>query len=120
MKRKPAFVEEEDPETGEALLGTESSASFSLSPEQSREKRKSWRKSGSDFMSDSKSEYLGSVLDALKQSQGEETVVTIVTGKYEDNAEVWRECENSGIKYRLFPSNGTYSAPAHGNPVSYA
>jgi hypothetical protein len=109
MKRKPAFAEEEDPETGEAVLGTESSASFSLSPEQSRERRKTWRRSASDFVSDSESLYLGSLLDVLKQSKEEEPLLTIVAGEHDDNptAEAWKECENSGTKFRLFPIKDT-------------
>ncbi|KAF8848153.1 hypothetical protein BDZ45DRAFT_811008 [Acephala macrosclerotiorum] len=111
MKRKPAFAEEEDPETGEAVLGTESSASFSLSPEQSRERRKTWRRSASDFVSDSESSYLGSLLDVLKQSKEEESLLTIVAGEFEHDdtptAEAWKECENSGTKFRLFPIKDT-------------
>ena len=71
MKRKAAFVEEEHPETGEAVLGTESSASIFLTPEQSRERRKTWRRSDSDFASDSESTHLGTVLNVIEQSKDE-------------------------------------------------
>src|ERR1700759_4790637 len=98
MKRKPAFAADEDPITGEAIYGTESSSSFSLSPEQSRERRRSWRKSDSDFVSDSESSYLGSLLHVLQQLKGKSLVTTIVAGENEDTTEAWKECENSGTK----------------------
>jgi hypothetical protein len=110
MKRKAAFAAEEDPETGEAVLGTESSASFFLSPEQSRERRKSWRRSGSDFVRDSESFHLGSALDVIRQSKNEETLLTIIAGEHDDNAEVWKECKNSGTKFRLFALKGRNTA----------
>jgi len=106
MKQKPAFAEEEDPETGEAILGTTNSSSFSLPPEQSRERRKSWRRSASDFVSHSESVYLGSLLDLLNQSKHEEPLLTIVAGENDDTADAWKECENSGTKFRLFPIKG--------------
>jgi hypothetical protein len=106
MKQKPAFAEEEDPETGEAVLGTASSASISLSPEESRERRTSWRRSASDFVSDSESVYLGPLLDVLKQSKHEESLLTVVAGENDDTGEAWKECENSGTKFRLFPIKG--------------
>ena len=112
MKRKAAFVEEEDPKTGEAVLGTESSASIFLSPEQSRERRKVWRRSDSDFTSDSKSTHLGTVLNVIEELKGQESLLTVVAGEYEDNAdiaEVWKECKNAGTKFRLIALKGCSS-----------
>ena len=106
MKRKPAFAEEEDPETGEAVLGTENSASFSLSPEQGRERRRMWRKSASDFVSDSEAVHLGSVLNLLKQRQEGDGQLTIVAGDHDDHEKAWKECENLGRKFRLFRVKG--------------
>jgi hypothetical protein len=110
MKRKPspAFAEEEDPETGEAVLGTSSHASLSLSPEQSHERRKTWRRSASDFASDLQSIHLGSAFDVIKQSAGG-GLLTLVAGDHDDNGEVWKECQNSGTKFRLFPLKGILS-----------
>jgi hypothetical protein len=102
-------VEEEDPETGEAVLGTESSASIVLSPEQSRERRKVWRRSDSDFASDSKSTHLGTVLNVIEELKGQESLLTVVAGEYEDNAEVWKECKNAGTKFRLIALKGCSS-----------
>lgn len=109
MERKPspAFAEEEDPETGEAVLGTSSHASLFLSPEQSHERRKTWRRSASDFASDLQSIHLGSALDVIKQSGEGGSLLTLVAGDHEDNVEVWKECQNSGTKFRLFPLRGT-------------
>lgn len=108
MKRKAAFAEEEDPITGEAILGTETSASFSLSPEQDRERRRKWRKSASDFvMTDSDSVYLGPMLNMIKQAKEHDDLVTIVGGEYEDHEEVWKECQNVGSKFRYFSPKGT-------------
>ncbi|PMD58545.1 uncharacterized protein K444DRAFT_614309 [Hyaloscypha bicolor E] len=102
MKRKAAFVEEEGLETGEAVLGTESSASIFLPPGQSSERRKTWRRSGSDFVSDLESTHLGTVLNVVEQSKNEGGLLTVVAGEHEDNAEVWEECKNAGTKFRLF------------------
>jgi hypothetical protein len=109
MKRKAAFAEEEDPETGEAVIGTESSASIFLSPEESRERRKSWRRSGSDFINDSDVLQLGTALDVIKKSRKEGSLLTIVAGEHDDNEEVWKECKESGMKFRLFVLKGNYS-----------
>ena len=106
MKRKAAFAEEEDPETGEAVAGTESSASFSLSPEQNRERRKMWRKSASDFVNGSEAVRLGSVLDLLKQRKEGVALLTIVAGEHDDHERAWKECEDSGRKFRLFRVKG--------------
>jgi len=106
MKRKAAFVEEEDSKTGEAVLGTESSASIFLPPEQSSERRKTWRRSGSDFVSDLDSTHLGTVLNVVEQSKNEGGLLTVVAGEHEDNAEVWKECKNAGTKFRLFALKG--------------
>jgi len=106
MKRKAAFAVEEDPETGEAVLGTESSASMSLPPELGRERRKSWRRSASDFVSDSESVHLGSVLEVIGQSKKEDSLLTIVAGEHDDNEEVWKPCKDSGTKFRLFVLKG--------------
>ena len=112
MKRKAAFVEEEDSKTGEAVLGTESSASIFLPPEQSSERRKTWRRSGSDFVSDLDSTHLGTVLNVVEQSKNEGGLLTVVAGEHEDNAEVWKECKNAGTKFRLFALKGR-RAPTH-------
>jgi len=109
MKRKPAFIEEEDPETGEAVLGTETSASFFLSAEQNRERRRMWRKSASDFVSDSEAVHLGSILDLLKQRQEKDGLLTIVAGVHDDDEKAWRECENSGGKFRLISGKGEHT-----------
>lgn len=106
MKRKAAFVEEEDSKTGEAVLGTESSASIFQPPEQSSERRKTWRRSGSDFVSDLDSTHLGTVLNVVEQSKNEGGLLTVVAGEHEDNAEVWKECKNAGTKFRLFALKG--------------
>jgi hypothetical protein len=106
MKRKAAFVEEEDSKTGEVVLGTESSASIFLPPEQSSEQRKTWRRSGSDFVSDLESTHLGTVLNVVEQSKNEGGLLTVVAGEHEDNAEVWEECKNAGTKFRLFALKG--------------
>jgi hypothetical protein len=109
MKRKAAFLEEEDPETGEAVLGTESSASIFLSPEESRERRKSWRRSGSDFVSDSESTHLGTVLNVIEEWKSKEAYLTVIAGEHEDNVEVWKECKSAGTKFRLFALKGCLS-----------
>lgn len=113
MKRKveAAFAAEEDPETGEAVLGTESRASiFSPADEQSSsEKRKSWRKSDSDFASDAESTHLGTVLDVIEELKGRNTFLTVLAGDHEDNAEVWKECKNAGTKLRLFALKGWFT-----------
>lgn len=106
MKPQPAFAEEEDPKTGEAVLGTENSASFSSLPEQSSKRRKIWRNSESNFTSDSESLHLGLLLDVLKQPK-QDALLTIVAGEHDDNEEVWKECEKSGGKFRLFPLKGS-------------
>lgn len=107
MKRKPepATAGDEDPETGEVIVGTEHSASISESPEDKPERRKKWRRSSSDFHNDCTSKYLGSVLDVIIEAKKGE-MLSIVAGKHDDNGEVWKECEKLGFKYRAFYTEG--------------
>ena len=115
MNRKPAFAEEVDPATGEPIPGgPESSAAFSLTAEQAREQRKTWRRSLSDYALDSSSSNLGHLRDVLvaqckKNENGEEKeFLTIVAGEHEDipTIEAWKECEDLGGKFRLFRFKG--------------
>jgi hypothetical protein len=118
MKRKaePASIEEEeeDPKTGEILLKPGESASITSSPDQ-YERRRQWRKSDLDFQSGSASEPLGSMTEVISEANlPEGEIFTVLAGEYDDNVEVWKECERLGRQYRAFYFAGKHKCSVAG------
>jgi hypothetical protein len=104
MKRnaEPASLEEEeeDPRTGDIRRKAAASASITSSSDQF-ERRRKWRKSDLDFQTGSASKSLGSMLEIIGLAK-EGEMLTVLAGEHEDNAKVWKDCEKSGRKYRVF------------------
>ena len=82
---------------------------FSSHQNRAMSDEKIWR-SASEFTSDLQSIHLGSALDVIKQLGEGGNLLTLLAGDHEDNAEVWKECQNSGTQFRLFPLKGTVSS----------
>lgn len=60
-------------------------------------------------MGDSISRDLGPMLEVLElHGKKRNELLTIVAGEHEDNAEVWKKCQDSGVKFRMFPLQGMY------------
>jgi hypothetical protein len=111
MKRKlqSAYLEDVDPRTEEPIRSTRNSASIFPSAHESHLRRKKWRKSGEQHLFECRdSEDLGSVLDVISKTK--ENILTIIAGEYDDNKEVWEECEKAsreqGKKLRIFYWHG--------------
>jgi hypothetical protein len=111
MKRKvqSACVEDVDPQTEEVIQGTQNSASIYAPAEESRERRKAWRKSGQHLYECRDSEDLGPMLEFISNYKGQDTL-TIIAGKHDDNKAVWAEYEevskNSSTKQRIIHLQG--------------
>ncbi len=106
-------MEDVDSETEEIIQGTQNSASIFSSFEQASERRRVWRKSQGKFYECQESKFLGSVLDIISQSR-EEDFLTINAGKHDDNPAVWKDCEESKKKHRIFYWPGRISLPFSG------
>lgn len=93
---KPAEVEEEDSDTGEAKPNTRSSASYKFRghkpPEQ---KRTPPRKSRLPPLKGVKSNHLGTVQQVASRNEDGQ-LLNIVAGLYDDNDEVWDELVTAG------------------------
>lgn len=111
MKRKvqSACVEDVDPQTDEVIQGTRNSASLFPLADESRERRKEWRKSGEHLYECRDSQDLGPFLEYISKHDGED-LLTIIASDHDDNKEVWSEYEEvarkSSKKHRLFYYQG--------------
>lgn len=103
MKPQPgcATLEEEDPTTGDPKPDTQTSASLFLPPEQSYRRRRERRRSDKKFTIDGKSELLGSIGDAIRNSPDDESL-NLLVGEHEDNPEFRTVLEKYSMKRKIF------------------
>jgi hypothetical protein len=106
MKRKAerAFVEDVDPNTDEIIKGSRVSASIFLPMENSRARRNARRSLPDQIeVQDREShESRGLIRDIISKHTGETGLLTILAGKHDDNATVWRNLGNTPQNHRVF------------------
>lgn len=107
MKRKAesAYIEDMDSGTEQVLEDTRLNASIFLPAEGSRARRRARQSLDKDNVQSSHwSRSLGPLLNLLQEHapKQDEELLTILAGKYHDNAAVWKDCELAMKNCRVF------------------